>query len=474
MKHIFILLSLFLSLPIFSQNIGKLSYQQLIQAYRGDTVYTKLNSDSVNYYTDLGSFRFNKDIYVKGVKLGSGGGGSEIAKYLKNYSPTDTVISITNAPAYTTAISVKTSLANQCIRLQNNMSYGYGLLSYVTGNEGIAGYFEASGSPANTAYGLKVNTKYAYGLMIDSLNTHKYSINSSGIPRIYNFTGTGNRSLIAKPDGTIAVGSASSVIATQLKNYNINQDTVIRLPDLTSGKFGIYQLSNNGISFRVDLNKASGFVNYIHINDGNVSFVGTNNTNGWSCNLNNGDLWSLINNSNTGTFLRLDNNNGVGLKFISSKNTAIGIKSYAADSVSNTSGALTGTFGKTASHLDIDGFGHYRNIQTTAPTITLGSGAGTGATYTLIAGSTDKAGVISVTTGTSPTSSGDIFTITYAYPFKGIAVFMAVPANDAASSVQGQARPHMNGYSPTFSGLTASGSALTAGTTYVWHYFVAQ
>src|SRR5574344_1473397 len=112
MKHIFILLSLFLSLPIFSQNIGRLSYQQLIQSYRGDTVYTKLNGDSVNYYTDLGSFRFNKDIYVKGVKLGSGGG-------------------------------------------------------------------------------------------------------------------------------------SSSVIPSQLKNYNINQDTVIRLPDLTSGKFGIYQVAND-------------------------------------------------------------------------------------------------------------------------------------------------------------------------------------------------------------------------------------
>lgn len=351
MKHILILLSLFLSLPIFSQNIGRLSYQQLIQSYRGDTVYAKLNGDSVNYYTDLGSFRFNKDIYVKGVKLGS------------------------------------------------------------------------------------------------------------------------------------AVGSASSVIATQLKNYNANQDTVIRLPNLASGKFGIWQDINNGISNSLYTNNHDAIFNKIQNNSGVGFFIVTNTYQGenygigFAVNTNSGKGFE-VNENSASTGIGFDCYNvRTGIAFKARNiysSTGIGLYSYANDTVSNTSGALTGIFGKTESHLDIDGFGHYRNIQTTPPTITLGSGAGTGATYTLIAGSTDKAGVISVTTGTSPTASGDIFTITYRYPFKGIAVFIAVPANNAASSVQGQARPHMNGYSPTFSGLTASGSALTAGTTYVWHYFVAQ
>lgn len=468
MKHIIILLSLFLTLPCFSQNIGRLSYQQLIQSYRGDTVYTKLNGDSVNYYTDLGSFRFNKDIYVKGVKLG-GGGSSEVAKYLKNYSPNDTVISIKSTFLQPVVNIEHTTDYQSIVHNVTGNGDGYNLTKNNSGIGFNSIHFGASGQAFRAYVTGGADVFYATdGSII------KYRVNNLGAILSNTLAGTGNRSLIAQPDGTIAVGSASSVIATQLKNYNINQDTVIRLPDLASGKFGIYQPSNNGFSYRLDLNNASGWVSYIGTNDGWISFVQTNNTNGWTCNTNNGFLWSLINNSSTGTFLRLDNNNGIGITFTSSKSTAIGVKSYVADTVSNTSGALTGTFGKTASHLDIDGFGHYRNIQTISPTITLGSGAGTGATYTLVAGSTDKAGVISVTTGTTPTTSGDIFTITYAYPFKGIAVFMAVPANDAASSVQGQARPHMNGYDKTFSGLTASGSALTAGTTYVWHYFVAQ
>ena len=84
MKKLLLLL-VFCPLLTFGQ-IGQFPYQLLRQMYRGDTVSTKLNGDSVNYYTDLGSFRFNKDIYVKGVKLGSGG-GSDVAKYLKNFSP---------------------------------------------------------------------------------------------------------------------------------------------------------------------------------------------------------------------------------------------------------------------------------------------------------------------------------------------------------------------------------------------------
>ena len=129
------LLLLFIFCPIFAfGQIGSLPYQLLRQSYRGDTVYTKLNGDSVNYYTDLSSFRFNKDIYVKGIKLGSGGGGSEIAKYLKNYSPTDTVISI-KSTFLQPVVNIEHTTDNQSVTHKiHGIGDGYDLFKYDSGN----------------------------------------------------------------------------------------------------------------------------------------------------------------------------------------------------------------------------------------------------------------------------------------------------------------------------------------------------
>ena len=356
MKKLLLLL-VFCPLLTFGQ-IGQFPYQLLRQMYRGDTVYTKLNGDSVNYYTDLGSFRFNKDIYVKGVKLGSGG-GSDVAKYLKNFSPNDTVISFV-AKSGTTGMQIQSTAANQCIRLNNSFTYGTGILSYVTGLEGVAGRFDATGSTANTAYGVRINSKIATPFRVDSLNTEKFTINSSGVPKINRYAGTGNRQIVVNSSGELVLGAPSSLIATQLKNYNINQDTVIRFPNLTNGKFGIWQNTNNGSQNTIVTN--SGKQNYIVTNNLNSTqnYIESNNGNQTQCINNNSIFLNLLNNNRYSFGFKITYNKGYGIAIYETNKDGAGIFSYAADSVSLTSPARTGIFGKTGYYTDIDGFGQLR------------------------------------------------------------------------------------------------------------------
>lgn len=374
MRKLFIFLMLFICAVGFSQvKIVKLDADTTVFLFKNSKwIKNFKNSDSVCYYTNQNSFRFNKDIYVKGVKLGSGG-GSDVAKYLKNFSPNDTVISFV-AKSGTAGMQIQSTQANQCLKLINSYMYGKGILSQVSGAESVAGYFDASGSTVNTAFGVRINSKIAIPFRIDSLNTEKFTINSSGVPKINRYVGTGNRQIVANSRGELVLGAPSSLIATQLKNYNINQDTVIRFPNLASGKFGIWENINNGTAIRVNTN--NGIVGYINSNS-------TGGSIGWYLGLNMGGCYGWLLNSNSGTGFYLGTNNtgsvgyligtniGIGSKISANTgigyfventntNTAIGVKSFAADTVSLTSGARTGIFGKTGYYTDIDGFGQLR------------------------------------------------------------------------------------------------------------------
>lgn len=122
-------------------------------------------------------------------------------------------------------------------------------------------------------------------------------------------------------------------------------------------------------------------------------------------------------------------------------------------------GALTSTFVDTTPSSG-GSTGHSTAV---APTFTLNANAGTGATATITAGSTDLAGEIVVTAGTTPAAGAQVV-INYGTSF----VTDAFPSMDVGPGAQTKS-PYIGGHSKT--GFTISlGAAPNAGTsTYIWN-----
>ena len=206
--------------------------------------------------------------------------------------------------------------------------------------------------------------------------------------RLISGSGTGKENTLPTPasNGLFLTSTTSNVrswaalpaapIPSQLKNYNPNQDTVIRFPNLASGKFGIWQSSNNGNIIKLgtntgtvfDINSNSGYgfnvaTNFvwafiINLNAGIGYQIGTNNSSGIG--------FSIADNQNKGFQISL--NRGTGIEILNTNGSARrGIVSYAADTGSITSGAKTAVFGKLAginpAQMTFDGFGQMRMVR---------------------------------------------------------------------------------------------------------------
>jgi len=107
-----------------------------------------------------------------------------------------------------------------------------------------------------------------------------------------------------------------------------------------------------------------------------------------------------------------------------------------------------------------------------APTVAPGAGAGTGGTATVLAGSTGASGLISVSTGTTPTASAVVYTATFASVANG--GFQYAPSCTTTSvgtpTYTGGATTSTAGPPATYV-YTASATALAASTTtYVFQY----
>lgn len=106
------------------------------------------------------------------------------------------------------------------------------------------------------------------------------------------------------------------------------------------------------------------------------------------------------------------------------------------------------------------------------PTITAGPAAG--ASTTSVVGS-DQAGVITVTTGTAPTASAVLATLTFGQTFSSAprAVHLS-PASATAAGLSGgsQIWADSGGLSTTQFTLNVGGTALAASQTYRWYYAV--
>ncbi len=447
MKKLLFFLLFCLSVPAFSQSIGKLPYKQLLMSYKGDTLFALFDGDSLRLFTNK-KWAFKPEIGQNKVDTG----------YLSTH--------------YFTLKAISDSLKQHSG-------------SPVTETDPV---FVASVSHSITSTD------------ITNWNAKEPALgNPSSSGYVLSSTNKGVRSWISN-------------IPRQLKNYNANQDTVIRFPSLNNGKLGIWQDVNNGISWWIGSNSGTGwrlntnnlnsngwfiYANYgtgwwltnnysgstawyLNANSGKGWRLSTNNSGavgwaldmnsgiGWEINVNSYMGWHIFTNNSSAVAWQLDMNLGVGCSFNSYTSSGLGIRSLVSDSVSNTSGALVSQMGKTASHLNVDGFGHTKLIQTDYPKITLGTGAGTGATYALDQDANDQRGMISITTGTSPGSSL-LFMLNYAYPYKKAAYIFFVPMNSAAASLAIYGSDNSN----TYGSLTAA-SEPAASTTYIWRYFVVQ
>lgn len=115
---------------------------------------------------------------------------------------------------------------------------------------------------------------------------------------------------------------------------------------------------------------------------------------------------------------------------------------------------------------------HFIPTNAAIPTAAAGTGAGTGPTITVTAASTDCKMQITVLTGSSPTASGTIITVTYNSAFTGTVVkgVLFSFANGNAAALSGTTQVFISSETLTTFVFTAGSAALAATTTYIWNF----
>ena len=115
----------------------------------------------------------------------------------------------------------------------------------------------------------------------------------------------------------------------------------------------------------------------------------------------------------------------------------------------------------------------YQNIYSTSatPTVALGSGAGTGATY-LIQGS-NESGILRVGTGTSPTTGQVLAVLTLAgFTFPTKCVITLQPYDGNTAGIYGGQQIYANSSDGSSITILTGSIALSASTTYTWNYII--
>ena len=111
-----------------------------------------------------------------------------------------------------------------------------------------------------------------------------------------------------------------------------------------------------------------------------------------------------------------------------------------------------------------------------APTVAAGTGAGTSPTLAVVSGSNDLSGYVTATTGTTPTASAAVFTLTFNVAYNLAPKCEAWPANPATQALVGAAAAQIfpaNTSASVFV-LTQGATALAAATAYEWGYRCTQ
>lgn len=107
-----------------------------------------------------------------------------------------------------------------------------------------------------------------------------------------------------------------------------------------------------------------------------------------------------------------------------------------------------------------------------APSVSAHSNAGTGASATLASGSTDSAGRVQLTTGTTPAGNGTIVTITFAKPYSSAPFAVIAAANENAQALFNVNSAWVGVATTTTTLELAVDSAPEASTLYHWNYII--
>lgn len=108
---------------------------------------------------------------------------------------------------------------------------------------------------------------------------------------------------------------------------------------------------------------------------------------------------------------------------------------------------------------------------TSAPTIAVGAGAGTGATASV--SGNDISGEITLSAGTTPSAAATVFTMTFNIAFASAPRIVLMPSNANAALLSGTTMGYVT-TTTTTAVLTSGSVGMTASVDYKWHYLVAQ
>jgi hypothetical protein len=144
-------------------------------------------------------------------------------------------------------------------------------------------------------------------------------------------------------------------------------------------------------------------------------------------------------------------------------------------------GTNSGTLGTLSTHTtkfyvsNIGNVGIYRPLVSngSTPSNSLGTGAGTSPTASITGN--DISGYVTINTGTSPTASGDIITITFATALTNTPTSIQLtPANEAAATELTKFYADQSSASSSSFKIKNTSSALTGSTTYKFYYTIIQ
>lgn len=105
-----------------------------------------------------------------------------------------------------------------------------------------------------------------------------------------------------------------------------------------------------------------------------------------------------------------------------------------------------------------------------APGISAGAGAGTGPTISMTG--SQHSGSISITTGTTPTATSVVATVTFTNPFPSDGILIITPKNGAAAALTGNANVFVSSGNATTATISVGSTALTGSTTYQYWYSI--
>jgi len=383
-------------------------------------------------------------------------------------------------------------------------SLGLPIMDWAVGSQGGRAYYNASGatnekvwdmtSGANTFNFRMAND--AYALTTDWLTVTRSGYTSASL----NFP-AGNVGIGISPSFKLDVNGKASIRTTDSSGSPANMAWIdpntkeVKIAAVPSGG-----VSGSGTSGRIAYWNGSSSLtsssNFLFSTIGPAFSAGTTNTQGVLNLGGNKDLSSSgvqsyfagatytdQSTSSGGTSSSFDINY-IAAPTIAAANTSVtfpAISTLGIDAPSTGSNATITkkyalTLNGTGANLGMNGFieGAYqiRSSAASGATIAAGAGSGTGASGSV--SGNDMAGKIDITTGSSPSTSATIVTITFNAAYASAPTVILTPGNAASAALTGGTQVFISSTSTTNFIVLSGSTALSASTQYIWYYHVIQ